>query len=258
MSGGILCGDECESVVHVLWECPAYKDSREKFVVKLRVILEENSKDFEALNNIGKASFVLGYELWMEKLDFLLALVKQCIIDSWEARKDKLYGESRSTQLQSQSSARDPRDGTVDGGQKRGKLGKFSHSRRVTGQLFMNDNLCVRSCKTGSVHISGRMVNVGQPDDDDDDNEDDDGDDDDDNNDDDDDDDDDDDYDDDDDNDNDDDDDDDDNDDGDNKGTAATQTYMYQSVRYAHLVTRQSLPLVVSHPALFQVIKGED
>ena len=24
----ILCGDECESVVHVLWECPAYEDSR--------------------------------------------------------------------------------------------------------------------------------------------------------------------------------------------------------------------------------------
>ena len=21
-----LCGAECESVVHVLWECPAYKD----------------------------------------------------------------------------------------------------------------------------------------------------------------------------------------------------------------------------------------
>ena len=28
-----LCGDECESVVHVLWECPAYKDSREEFMV---------------------------------------------------------------------------------------------------------------------------------------------------------------------------------------------------------------------------------
>ena len=25
----ILCGDECESVVHVLWDCPAYKGKRE-------------------------------------------------------------------------------------------------------------------------------------------------------------------------------------------------------------------------------------
>ena len=31
----ILCGDERESVVHVLWECPTYKDKREGFMVKL-------------------------------------------------------------------------------------------------------------------------------------------------------------------------------------------------------------------------------
>ena len=35
--------------------------------------------------------------------------------------------ESCSTQLQSQSSAEDSRDGTVDGRQRRGKFGKFSH-----------------------------------------------------------------------------------------------------------------------------------
>ena len=28
----ILCGPECESVVHVLWECPAYNDKREGFI----------------------------------------------------------------------------------------------------------------------------------------------------------------------------------------------------------------------------------
>ena len=33
MTGCILCGDECESVVHVLWESPACNDSREEFVV---------------------------------------------------------------------------------------------------------------------------------------------------------------------------------------------------------------------------------
>ena len=44
----ILCGDECESVVHVLWEFPAYKDNREGFMVKLRAILGEVFKDFEA------------------------------------------------------------------------------------------------------------------------------------------------------------------------------------------------------------------
>ena len=40
----VLCGDECESVVHVLWECPAYKDSREEFLAKLRERLLKTSE----------------------------------------------------------------------------------------------------------------------------------------------------------------------------------------------------------------------
>jgi len=51
---------------------------------------------------------------------------------------------------QSQSSAGDPRDGTVVGGQRRGKFGKFSHSGRVTSKLY--------ACKTGSAY-TGRVVN---------------------------------------------------------------------------------------------------
>ena len=91
MTGCILCGDECESVVHIL-ECPAYKDSREKFVVKLRAILGDTFKDFEALDNVEKAFCAIGYELWTENLDSLFALVKEYIIDLWEVRKVKLYG----------------------------------------------------------------------------------------------------------------------------------------------------------------------
>ena len=116
----ILCGDECESVVHVLWECPVDRDEREGLMVKLKAILEEAFKDFEALDNIEKASFVLGCELWTEKFDALLALVKEYIIDLWEVRKVELYGEPCSTQIPSQSSARDLRDGTVVGGQRNG------------------------------------------------------------------------------------------------------------------------------------------
>ena len=69
----------------------------------------------------------------------------------------KLYGEPRSTQLQSQSSAGYPRDGTVVGGQRIGKFGKFSHSGRVTGK-FCVDDLCVHSCKYGSVDFCGCVV----------------------------------------------------------------------------------------------------
>ena len=107
----VLCGDECESGGHVLWECPAY--------IKLRSTLGEAFKDFEALDIIERASFVLGCELWIENFDSMLALV---IIGVWEVRKVKLYGEPCSTQPQYQSSAGDLRDGTVVGGQRRGKV----------------------------------------------------------------------------------------------------------------------------------------
>ena len=102
-------------------------------MIKLRSTLRKAFKDFEALDNIERASFVLGCELWMENFDSMLALVKEYIINLWEVRKAKLYGEPCSTQPQSQSLAGDPRDGTVVGGQSRGMFDRFSHSGRVTG-----------------------------------------------------------------------------------------------------------------------------
>ena len=59
----VLCGDECESIVHVLWECPAYKNNRKEFMITLRSTLGEAFKDFEALDNIERAAFVLCCEL---------------------------------------------------------------------------------------------------------------------------------------------------------------------------------------------------
>ena len=78
---------------------------------------------------------MLGCELWMEYFNSMLALVTECIIYLWEVRKVKLHGEPCSTQPQSQSSAGHPRDGTVVGGQRRGKFGKFSHSGRQVSYL---------------------------------------------------------------------------------------------------------------------------
>ena len=101
---------------------------------------------------------MLGCELWMENFDAMLALVKENIMDLWEVRKVQLYGEPCSTQPQSQSSAGDPRDGTVVGGQRRGKFGKFSHSRRVTGKLSTCIKVIDDSCKTGSTY-TGHVVN---------------------------------------------------------------------------------------------------
>ena len=48
---------------------------------------------FEAMSSLDKSSFVLGNELWEEHFESLLALVKAYIIDIWEERKSKLYGD---------------------------------------------------------------------------------------------------------------------------------------------------------------------
>ena len=117
--------------MHVLWECPV---CREELVVKFRALV---GVAFKELDNIEKASFVLGCELWTENFDSFFA----------KAKKESKFSvrSPRSTQQQSQSSAGDPRHGTVDGGKRRRK---FSHSRRVTDKSFMNDDLYESSCKT--------------------------------------------------------------------------------------------------------------
>ena len=33
-----LCGNECENVSHVLWECSAYSSTRASFMKKLQVV----------------------------------------------------------------------------------------------------------------------------------------------------------------------------------------------------------------------------
>ena len=102
---------------------------------------------------------MLGCEFWTENFDSMLALVKEYIIDVWEVRKVKLYGEPCCTQPQSQSSAGDPRDGTVVGGQRRGKFGKFSQSGRVMCKLscITDDSRKTGSMYTGHV-VNGRIV----------------------------------------------------------------------------------------------------
>ena len=61
--------------------------------------------------------------------------------------------------LQSQSSAGDPRDGTVIGGQRNGTISKFGHLERVTDKLCVADDLlCVRSCRLGSTCFCGCVV----------------------------------------------------------------------------------------------------
>ena len=59
----VLCGNECESVSHVLWECSAYSNSRADFLLKLQEKLGNGSERFDVYS-LGKSSFILGSELW--------------------------------------------------------------------------------------------------------------------------------------------------------------------------------------------------
>ena len=74
-----LCGDECENVRHVLWECSTYSSTRASFMKKLQELLEDDYEDFEWLDNVEKSSYVLGSELWGSKFDGLFSLVRNIL-----------------------------------------------------------------------------------------------------------------------------------------------------------------------------------
>ena len=72
-----LCGAECESVVHVLWECSSYSTCN--FQEALKQLLGARYAEFETLSAVEKTSYVLGSEYWEDDLDALLHLVKEFI-----------------------------------------------------------------------------------------------------------------------------------------------------------------------------------
>ena len=98
-----LCGAECESVVHVLWECTAYSSSGASFTEKLQELLGDSYADFDLLSNVEKTSYVIGSEHWEKNFKSLLFLVKEYIVDVWEVNGD----DACPSHLQSQSSVGD-------------------------------------------------------------------------------------------------------------------------------------------------------
>ena len=63
----LLCDNECESVSHVLWECPACSSLRDNFLVALQETLGDEFEHFQALRrrplcwevSCGRISMVL-------------------------------------------------------------------------------------------------------------------------------------------------------------------------------------------------------
>ena len=63
----------CESVSHVLWEYSAYSSS-------ILVKITGEVRHFDALDSLGKSSFILGSGLWEDHFDSLLPLVKDYVV----------------------------------------------------------------------------------------------------------------------------------------------------------------------------------
>ena len=138
-----LCGAECQSVVHVLWECPAYSNCRLTFLKKLQELLGDKYSDFDSLNYLEKTSYVLVSELWQDDFSSLLSM--EFIVDVWESRKLRLYGENACPGPQPNSSGWDlGQDGKLWNGWN-GRSGKLSHSSDVIGACTVGVKKTLRS-----------------------------------------------------------------------------------------------------------------
>ena len=129
---------------------------------ELSHLLGSEYSKFLSFNSLDKTSFVMGSELWEENFDALLTLVKRYIIDVWEARKVKLYGnDSCPSELPSQC---------LTGNQVIGAYGKFEGKcldKNVNGACVNTGkgllvglagigNMCMRV--NGSAHGCGCVV----------------------------------------------------------------------------------------------------
>ena len=59
-----LCGEDCESVGHFLWNCPVYSERRALFLEHLKNNLGNEFEHFKNCDIAGKSHFILGTELW--------------------------------------------------------------------------------------------------------------------------------------------------------------------------------------------------
>ena len=113
--------------------------------------LGDSYRSFDALDSIGKASLILGNELWEENLALCLGLVKEFIIDILEECKTKLYGNSQYTQQpRLESSAGDLGDvAGIVGGQ----------ASVCAREISLTQVKCNCVCLCGSALENGCMVN---------------------------------------------------------------------------------------------------
>ena len=59
-----LCGEDCESVRHFLWNCPVYLERCALFLEYLKNNLGKEFEYFKSCVVAGKLHFILGTEFW--------------------------------------------------------------------------------------------------------------------------------------------------------------------------------------------------
>ena len=88
--------------------------------------------EFHKFESLKKSSFALGSELWEENYMPLMELVKEYIVDVWEIRKARLYGNNpNANHTQSSSTSHDNTNPIGCVGKLRcqvGKTGTCTHS----------------------------------------------------------------------------------------------------------------------------------
>ena len=134
--GKVECRAECECVVHVLWECPAYSLCREASKAKFKELVGDS---FEQLSDIDKTAYVLGSKLLEENFEDTLRLVKELIYE-------KLYGEDTCpSRRQCQTLTGDAGPVTGSGGLRVSKMGKLQdklgkfHVQVCSGNVHASD-----------------------------------------------------------------------------------------------------------------------
>ena len=126
-------------------------------MLELQEKLGNEFERFDSLDNLGKSSFILGSGLWEDHFDSLLALVKEYVVNIWEARKFKLYGDDSS---QSQSSTGDL--GGVAGFEGHSGVGMCQGGKPDTGEFFnMYECMLLWPVRTGAwsmAHVLQRRI----------------------------------------------------------------------------------------------------
>ena len=86
-----MCDDECESVSHVLWDCPVYNTLRNDSMCKLQELLGDRFEHFESLDSFEKHLLFWVVSCGRMTLGLRLILLRSIyIVYVWEIRKARL------------------------------------------------------------------------------------------------------------------------------------------------------------------------